>query len=1338
MRILKYFFTFIIFVLCVAITPQPAHSQSTTGFDCAGGFQALFPSQTQSIQYKEIHLNSPRNMILHVVKVDLDDDNIDLTTTPQQLLGNFTSTFLGDVGASVAINGSGFDIPDDPEGFNAGQGILYSNEPIGLLTAMISEDNVFSFSYARPNPLWDALSGFNLLIENGSIYDELLNCNPLNCPSDCSSRGYCTIRPRTTLGHSTGNNTLIIIVVEGDGANGTLGASMLDLANIMDTCGADNAINMDGGGSSTLAASATNFTGRTYLNTLASAERLVSNHLGVCIGPCTLPGQMIPLPSIVAPEGRALPRPLSLQYPFPCEDVAPNDAFPDPITGDNEFHSLRPYQASPCNQNKEQLALFCGNDLFVGDDITVTKTYYLDGGVWVPKYSEPPNYPFDANTANDCYYCGKISSSDMTSVCLTNPDFPNCIPWNTQCHPSTDRCNQCEYVDSTHSTEACSFTFQDLNKNISVNLEDAELPFMGYTEPSWDNRAEPDPKVINSINDEETMDHATKMNEYVSWYLNGVNGRAEYPYLDPTLDCVGESTKKPGSCMETQINFFDDGKRDCYSDWGIPFIPSFKQYSLLADGKSVCTGVDYYCCVNKNSLIQTDDTPGSDSIINYSGPIKKLLPFSLQNIERTQEVDNGYTSDKNDAEIRHSQVVGCHTTLLGAIINGFQDGMDFSAPIKCYNNEASIFGIPLPSSWAPLFVNKVRLSEYNENTPPIEDSEPYLYNKFSVWLESYKEWRGNTCLPITLWVPFLNSDFTFSLCFDNPFKSNMFGNIFYYIPFSSTEDRLGDVKIKSARIGARSYSGNIRIIYSRITNIKDADLFFPHMEESVELADLLQKTFAYKGADRDDIVNTGFIPDSPYCSYQKIRENPGDDLFAGELAATVTYTAQVNCIFFEWGGQDGTPVGNLCTNLIPGGICVSDGSYCDTYYTNYDCGSDQVCCTGAVTEFPNIIDCMGPGTGTECVPSNYSCEAVPQDLGNCPQNYKCVESLNYCPRPDVSPPLTQSCTSQVFVGLRLETRTPLASKAWTKLVAGSASVFRKMFTRIGPEENFEGIYDMPASTGVTYSSSDGTVYAGNPVLEASGAVAKLYFPHIGGIKEYFLTGLQALLRPKGMSNQPEFCEGDECIQGNDLTDSGEDPLASTTVDVCSESCSNSALTGTSPTLTTDIHDRFIDLATRWFSGCTPSATTLSDIDSKYYTVIEQAYGSGMNPVFALAIWLNESGASNYECLCTKGLDRAQDFGQNLESLETVFSCPTGTVTRDRFQEQLSGFLNNPWWYLTLCPTNNFACEWERFGALFHYGECTSSDAANTYINEIRQFYEWLAPGLEFPCYPISI
>lgn len=152
----------------------------------------------------------------------------------------------------------------------------------------------------------------------------------------------------------------------------------------------------------------------------------------------------------------------------PYNAVDGQDAIPPPYKNcsaeeDPEFHSLRPYQASPCYQEVADTALICANTLLYDDTVKVpctddNCTYYCEGGVAV-------------------------------CTCVVN-----------------------------------------VIRQFYVNAFDAELPIMGNTED----------EVVNSQFDtpppDEGIDHYAKVNEYVSWYLNGVNQRAEYDPPDPNTE----------------------------------------------------------------------------------------------------------------------------------------------------------------------------------------------------------------------------------------------------------------------------------------------------------------------------------------------------------------------------------------------------------------------------------------------------------------------------------------------------------------------------------------------------------------------------------------------------------------------------------------------------------------------------------------------------------------------------------------------------------------------------------------------------------------------------------
>lgn len=1246
----KLFYKLFIFLLLLFIFPKVTFAQTPAQIDCVGGFQNLFsPSKTSSITYKKIQLTNPRPIVAQIIKVDLNDHNLDFAVTPRTLLGTTTTTFLNNFHADVAINGQGFTMPNfDVSGFAAAEGNIYSTDPVGGLTLFISQTNQAQFLTSQPQTVWDAMSGPNDIVINGNVNSKMLSCMQYqmqynSCPIaispyDCDG-SYCTVRARTTVGINLYRNEMIIITVDEIPTGTSEGAYLGEMGQMMYRCGATNAVNMDGGGSTTLTAAADNtvIPGQVLLNRPSGgSERRVANHLGICVGQCIPISHPLP-PGPALPQGEARPRyQIGNNYPFPCNKVAPEDSHPQLFWSDEEFHSLRPYQGSPCNPNKEDLALFCGNDLFIGNTVDIDKhlsltpSYYYGGSPIIPNPPFPP-------LPNACHYC------DQNGNCILNRQIA-CLPTADQCSVSNNTCGQCQNNGYSSGTETCSFTITG-TKNFQVSMSGAQLPIMGYTEPSYGNTSGSNPKVINSINPQnETLSDKDKVNEYVSWYLNGVIGRKEYSDLDVTSDCIGESRGIPGYCM---LN-----------------IPGNCTNPFVWDGISICTPLLTRCCVNPNN--QQSSILDKDKLINFSGPIKKLLPFSIQNIERINQVDNAEQTVGGTGNVRHNQEVS-----------------DIPA--------IQIF-LPFIQNPINLFNKIYRLTNWLHHKPPIEENTQYLGQNFNNFLIDYHTWRGQFCLTLTINIL---GNHTLYWCFNNPItpSPNFYSILFPYIPFSSTEDRLGEVSVKSAALSFAA--SNFRVLWADVSNLSPANLFFSHMLEDTQLADLLQKTYAAKGIDRDDMTNSGYIPNSPYCDVRQVRTNPGDDLFAGDISGTASFSAQLMCNFFVWGDGTNAPVGNLCQHMINGGNCRTLGgggltTYCDHYYTSYDCGGFETCVSGYCEDFSGGAQFCLNNNGW-CVPSNWSdpsgigCQTIPGV--DCNSAYfKCVSGGNSCRQPIETPPQSQSCSTQSWINMRLETQTPLADKAWAKLVAGSAGIFRKMFPKIGTGGAIDEIWDMPASTNVSYqavgASSGDVVLAGNPASGRPGSAAELYFPHIGGIKEYFLTGIQTLLRPKGYGRQLLTCAGyPDC--GTQIPP-GVTPGPVNNTDICSAQCTKDATLGRSLNsylLDATLRYNFSSVANSWFgSGCTGNPRI-----NRYDQVITDAYTARVNPIFALAIWLHETDASNYQCICqyfgnlnpnSLYCQRIQDFGYNISAYETVISLVGNQVqvVTDNFDQQLSHFL----------------------------------------------------------------
>jgi len=240
--------------------------------------------------YRRFHIK-PRLLIAHIITVDLNTPGLEFLVTPGDLNAEIplkamtTSEFVKKFNVQVAINGDGFTPwysngffsyyphPGDgvtPNGVAISQGIKYhdnSNQP----TIYITASNHISFSPPGEERIYNALSGDRMIVENKMAVSGLEDEFPA---------------PRTAIGINGEGNKLIIVVVDGRQLLYSQGATMSELAEIMLFYGADTAMNLDGGGSSTLVAE--RGLGVKVLNSpidrnIPGRERAVGNHLGIII-----------------------------------------------------------------------------------------------------------------------------------------------------------------------------------------------------------------------------------------------------------------------------------------------------------------------------------------------------------------------------------------------------------------------------------------------------------------------------------------------------------------------------------------------------------------------------------------------------------------------------------------------------------------------------------------------------------------------------------------------------------------------------------------------------------------------------------------------------------------------------------------------------------------------------------------------------------------------------------------------------------------------------------------------------------------------------------------------
>ncbi len=243
------------------------------------------------VYYRRVHY-TPRLMIAHIVTVDLTQKNIHVLVTPPDRKGaeadlplnaRTTSAFAREFGVQVAINGDGFTPwyfnsifdyyphegdPVKPNGFAASRGKEYGQ--IKGPTLYINDRKEASFGQPI-RKIYNAISGSYWLVKDKKPVADLPDT---------------TVAPRTAIGLDGPGTRLIMIVVDGRQPFYSEGATIQELAKLMIYYGGDNAILLDGGGSSTLVIQDPQTGAYKVMNSPTSFlipgdERPVANHFGI-------------------------------------------------------------------------------------------------------------------------------------------------------------------------------------------------------------------------------------------------------------------------------------------------------------------------------------------------------------------------------------------------------------------------------------------------------------------------------------------------------------------------------------------------------------------------------------------------------------------------------------------------------------------------------------------------------------------------------------------------------------------------------------------------------------------------------------------------------------------------------------------------------------------------------------------------------------------------------------------------------------------------------------------------------------------------------------------------
>lgn len=247
--------------------------------------ERLFPGVT----YERRVTQSPRPLVIHIVTVDMQADGIKPLVTPpdnesgaEAVQARTTSEFLQDFDLQLAINGDYFspwfdagplgyapkpgDLAD-PQGFAASNGKIYSDYSGEEVPIHILRTNRVTIGDLTGR-VYMSLSGNTYLIRSNTVFPQNDN----------------NLQPRTALGINQGGTRMTIIVVDGRQPGYSEGMTLTELAALFDELNVYTAVNLDGGGSSTLVVAGKDGTPRVLNSPIHGGvpgnQRPVANHLG--------------------------------------------------------------------------------------------------------------------------------------------------------------------------------------------------------------------------------------------------------------------------------------------------------------------------------------------------------------------------------------------------------------------------------------------------------------------------------------------------------------------------------------------------------------------------------------------------------------------------------------------------------------------------------------------------------------------------------------------------------------------------------------------------------------------------------------------------------------------------------------------------------------------------------------------------------------------------------------------------------------------------------------------------------------------------------------------------
>ncbi|MGL4514446.1 MAG: phosphodiester glycosidase family protein [Lacipirellulaceae bacterium] len=271
-----------------ASTDDPTAVAGTSPFDWPSA--VVWKAEFIGVESAAVTLTAPRPLRLFALRIDLDAEEIEVFTNddngdaPEETTGYKTSSFLRLTGCQAAVNGAPYwpvladeGEPQNVVGLVVQEGDLVSPvDPIEPMPALVFRRDAAGNLRGAPEHLpirlagiETAVGGFGIVLRGGRVVAD----------------GSKALHPRTGAGTAGGGRTLLLVAVDGRQLGFSEGVTTAELGALLRRLGADDAINLDGGGTTAMvlagAGGEPRVVNRPIHANVPGRERVAGSHLGV-------------------------------------------------------------------------------------------------------------------------------------------------------------------------------------------------------------------------------------------------------------------------------------------------------------------------------------------------------------------------------------------------------------------------------------------------------------------------------------------------------------------------------------------------------------------------------------------------------------------------------------------------------------------------------------------------------------------------------------------------------------------------------------------------------------------------------------------------------------------------------------------------------------------------------------------------------------------------------------------------------------------------------------------------------------------------------------------------